>query len=127
MNEQFFEKVDSLHAEILSTLIDFLNKKNTFPLIKYDKTMEMILVKDRDGEWITEYDADIWMLADIADCIVAKQILVDASYMLKYKDILDYDECNDTLIIKENGKTLSEYDVAWELPCYVDKIILNNK
>lgn len=87
----------------------------------------MLYFKTHTDEWKTEYEVDIWLIAEIADSVSAKQILVSMSYDKQYLDCIEYDECNDSLILKLNGKQLGEDECPWALVNILDMILFNNK
>lgn len=61
----YFDTLDEVSSEIHSCILDFLRGGGTHPRLKYDNINDIISVKQ--GIWIDEYEADIWVLAEIAD------------------------------------------------------------
>lgn len=61
----YFDILNNVSAEIHSFILDFLRGGGTHPRLKYDNINDIISVKQ--GIWIDEYEADIWVLAEIAD------------------------------------------------------------
>lgn len=61
----YFDALDGVSSEIHSCILDFLRGGGAHPCLKYDDVNDIISVWQ--GEWIDEYEADIWVLAGIAD------------------------------------------------------------
>lgn len=63
--DAFYEALDDISYHIYSYILDFLRNGGTHPRLKYNQKTNSISVKQ--GVWIDEYEADIWVLAEIAD------------------------------------------------------------
>jgi hypothetical protein len=115
-----------MQSDMLSSILDYARGCNYHPLIRYDKVEDLLYFKNHDNEWIDEYAADIWLIAEIADSVNARAMLVDMAYIDKYSDCLEYDECNDSLILKLDNKEVVEDACPWDLITVLYKILFNN-
>lgn len=61
----YFDSLDEVSSEIHSCILDFLRGGGSHPCLKYDDANDIISVWQ--GEWVDEYEANIWVLAEIAD------------------------------------------------------------
>lgn len=124
--KKFYNNINVIRSEMLAYLSDYARDCNYHPLIRYDKVEDLLYFKNHDDEWIDEYAADIWLTAEIADSVNARAILADMAYIDKYSDYLEYDECNDSLILKIDDKGVGEDECPWALNTILDKILFNN-
>lgn len=121
--KKFYDNINGIQSDMLSYLTDYARGCNYHPLIRYDKVEGLLYFKNHDDEWIDEYAADIWLTAEIADSVNARASLVDMAYIDKYSGYLEYDECNDSLILKIDDKEVEEDECPWALAGILDSII----
>lgn len=124
--KKFYNNISELQSDMLAYLTDYARGCNYHPLIRYDKVEDLLHFKNHDDEWIDEYAADIWLTAEIADSVNARAMLVDMAYIDKYSDYLEYDECNDSLILKLDGKEVGEDACPWGLSTILYNLLFNN-
>lgn len=124
--KKFYNNISELQSDMFAYLTDYARGCNYHPLIRYDKVEDLLYLKTHDDEWIDEYAADIWLTAEIADSVNARAMLVDMAYIDKYSDYLEYDECNDSLILKLDDKEVEEDSCTWDLITILHKILFNN-
>ena len=124
--KKFYDNINEMQSNMLASLIDYARGCNYHPLVRYDREKDLLYFKNHDDEWIGEYAADIWLIAEIADSVNARALLVDMAYIDKYSGCLEYDECNDSLILKLDGKEVGEDACPWDLNKILDKILFNN-
>ena len=124
--KKFYNNISELQSDMLAYITDYARACNYHPLIRYDKVEDLSYFKTHDDEWIGEYAADIWLTAEIADSVNARAMLVDMAYIDKYSDYLEYDECNDSLILKLDGKEVGEDACPWGLSTVLHNLLFNN-
>ena len=124
--KKFYNNICELQSDMLAYLTDYARGCNYHPLIRYDKVEDLLYFKTHDDEWIDEYAADIWLTAEIADSVNARAMLVVMAYIDKYSDYLEYDECNDSLILKLDGKEVGEDACPWGLSTVLYNLLFNN-
>lgn len=124
--KKFYNNVCEIRSDMLAYLTDYARGCNYHPLIRYDNVEDLLYFKTHDDEWIDEYTADIWLTAEIADSVNARAMLVDMAYINKYSDYLEYDECNDSLILKLDGKEVGEDACPWGLSTVLYNLLFNN-
>lgn len=124
--KKFYDNIDEIQSSMLASLVDYARDCNYHPLIRYNRDEKLLYFKNHSDEWVDEYAADIWLIAEIADSVNARALLVDMAYINKYLDYLEYDECNDSLILKLDGKEISEDECPWDLSTILDRILFNN-
>jgi hypothetical protein len=124
--KKFYNNINVIRSEMLSYISDYAKGCNYHPLIRYDKVEDLLYFKNYDDEWVDEYAADIWLTAEIADSVNARAILVDMAYIDEYSDYLEYDECNDSLILKLDNKEVGEDACPWALLTILYKLLFNN-
>lgn len=124
--KKFYDNIDEIQSSMLASIVDYARGCNYHPLIRYNNDEDLLWFKNHNNEWIDEYAADIWLIAEIADSVNARALLVDMAYIDKYSDYLEYDECNDSLILKIDDKEVGEDECPWALNTILDKILFNN-
>lgn len=60
------DKLNELQSELYGKLIDHINKFGNNNDVKFDNDRDLLYF-NVNGEWISEYEADIWVVIDIAD------------------------------------------------------------
>ena len=104
----FYYSLDSLQSEMLSSIIDYTRGGNYHPLVKYKQAEDMLYFKNHEDEWVNEYEVDVWLIAEVADSVNARKALVDMAYDKRYLEYIEYDECNDSLILKLDRGEIGE-------------------
>ena len=124
--KKFYDNIDEIQSSMLASIIDYARGCNYHPLIRYNKDEDLLWFKNHSDEWVDEYAVDIWLIAEIADSVNARAMLVDMAYINKYSDYLEYDECNDSLILKLDGKEVGEDACPWGLSTVLYNLLFNN-
>lgn len=122
----FYDNLDSLQSQMLHYLVDYARSGNYHPLVKYEREDDMLYFKNHSDEWVDEYASDIWLIAEIADSVNARTLLVDMANVDMYSEYLEYDECNDSLILRLDDKEVGEDACPWALNAILDNILFNN-